>query len=105
LRELFSQTSAGLGKIQAQMGTGAYLAASNTAEETLGHTAHEKVTALRPAPELLQYLSPNMRAIGDGLHEAASEFAVEAKRAATTGNTNAAWTAMSHIVASCMACQ
>jgi hypothetical protein len=91
-----------LGQIQADMGAGDFVAASTTAEETLGRTAHKRVLALRP--ETLNYISPNMRAIGDSLHESASLFAVEVKRTANTGDSGPAWTAMSHIISSCAAC-
>jgi hypothetical protein len=93
-----------LSKMQTQMGAGDYLAASTTAEETLGETAHAKLQALRPVPELVKYLPPGMRAMGDTLHTAASQFALASKQAATGGDTGKAWTAMAKILDSCVAC-
>jgi hypothetical protein len=93
-----------LRKVQAQMGAGDYAAASATAEDTLGTTAHARLLALRPLPEVLNYVPSDMRAIGDTLHTAASQFALVSKQTVAHGDSRKAWAAMSQILDSCVAC-
>jgi cytochrome c556 len=93
-----------ISKIQDDMGKGSYLEASETAENTLGLTAHAKLLALQPPPRILNYTPPAMRTIGDALHEASSKFAQAAREAAVTGDSRKAWAAMAMMTNTCAAC-
>lgn len=61
-----------------------------------------------PTPDIdqhMQQLMPQgMRNLGLAMHQAASDFAIEATKAARTGDGKASLTALSGIIAQCTAC-
>jgi hypothetical protein len=75
-------------------------AAAEVAETRLGMSSLKR----HGAHEVAQYMPEGMRQIGQGMHQAASQFAAAAQEAGATGDAGAALRALSQLQASCVAC-
>jgi len=86
--------------ITRQLAEGRYGAAAETAEGRLGMSAMQAHGSARRAP----FMPEPMRAIGLGMHRAASRFAIVARNAEVTGDLGAAFGALSQVMQQCVAC-
>jgi hypothetical protein len=108
-----------LGDILSAMSTTQYAKAADIAETRLGMNspgaAGCKIGDLPGAPAaspavehaehpMQQFMPPSMRHVGLEMHEAASEFAVEARKAAQTGDPTRALAALATVTQRCAAC-
>ena len=71
------------------------------AENSLGMSSIES----HGASHIAQYMPEGMRASGTAMHHAASRFSIAAQYAAVDGGLNAAFTALSEVMAQCVACR
>lgn len=87
-------------EITTQLADRQFDAAADVAETRLGMTSLQR----HGAHEVAQYMPPEMRQIGHGMHQAASRFARIAKDAGVSGDTSAALRALAEVQSSCIAC-
>ena len=82
------------------MGSGAYDRAADIAEQRLGMSSLQT----HGAHELASWMPEGMRKIGTEMHRAASRFAVAARDVGATGEFEPALSALSKVIAQCVAC-
>jgi len=73
-------------------------AASDVAEKRLGRSSMGKHRGTGMGPG--RFMTPEMRKIGWGMHDAASEFSISAKE----GDLKGAYSALQKVTSSCVAC-
>jgi hypothetical protein len=91
---------AALETITRQLADGQYQAASETGEGDLLMSAMQAHGAAHMGP----FMPEPMRAIGSGMHRAASRLAIAARDAEVTSNLGAALGALSQVMQRCVAC-
>ena len=89
-----------LQKIQDALGRSDFDAAAKLAEQRLGLSSF----GLHGAKHVQPYMPEGMQAIGTEMHKAASRFALEADKAAATGDLKPALAALGRLTAQCVAC-
>lgn len=96
-QDMLSHLSA-LHSIIAALGNNDLKAAADTAEQQLGRASMGKHRASGMGPG--RFMSPEMRDLGWGMHDAADAFATEARK----GNPQSAFAALQKVTSSCVAC-
>lgn len=100
MREDMIDHLAALNEILVELGAGRLAAAADIAEQRMGVSSmgkHAKVAGGRGPG---RFMPADMRAMGQGMHQAASEFA----RVARTGDREAALQALQPVLGGCVAC-
>lgn len=87
-------------EIQAALSQEQFDAAARVAEQRLGMSSLGR----HGAEESSKVMPAGMAAIGTQMHRAASQFAIVARDASTTGDVKATLKALSHLTAQCVAC-
>ena len=78
------------------------LSAEGCKEENANKPAMSKLPA--SIHEMAKFMPPDMRKMGQNMHNSASDFAVEARKASSTGDVKAVLAALSRVTQSCNAC-
>lgn len=87
-------------EITAWLGEGQYDRAAETAEVRLGMSSLPS----HGAHEVAKYMPTGMKAVGSGMHHAASEFALAARDVNATGDVRPALAALARLQGQCVAC-
>jgi hypothetical protein len=82
------------------LAAGDYAAAADTAESRLGMSA----IGTHGGPHIGRHFPEGMRAIGMGMHRAASRFATVARDAEVGGDLGAVFNGLADVMAQCVAC-
>jgi hypothetical protein len=89
-----------ISEIQEALAQGQFDRAAEIAESRLGMSS----MALHGADEVARYMPEGMRAIGSGMHRAASRLALAARDAAVSNDVRQPVGALSDVVRQCIAC-
>lgn len=107
LSEILSKMSAGQYDKAAEVASDRLGMDSPSAEGCKGDASTDKPQMSKPAGmdhQMGQFMPEGMRNIGLAMHQAASEFAVEANKASKTGNPKQVLAALSKVTQRCTAC-
>lgn len=107
LSEILSRMSAGQYAKAAQVANSRLGMDSPSAEGCKAEDASGKPQMSKPANmdhQMSQFMPEGMRNIGLSMHQAASDFAVEANKAGKSGNPKQALAALSKVTQQCAAC-
>ncbi|MBS1188618.1 MAG: hypothetical protein H6R10_410 [Rhodocyclaceae bacterium] len=107
LSEILSNMSAGRYAKAAQVANVRLGMDSPSAEGCKGEDTPSKPQISKPASmdhQMTQFMPESMRNIGLSMHQAASDFAVEADKAGRSGNPKPALAALSKVTQQCAAC-
>lgn len=100
VREDMIDHLAALNEVLVELGAGRLVAAADIAEPRLGVSSMGKHAAATGGKGPGRFMPAEMRAMGQGMHQAASEFA----RVARTGDREAALKALQPVLGGCVAC-
>lgn len=87
-------------EMTAYLSEGKYDLAAHTAEQRLGMSSLPS----HGAHEVAKYMPAGMKAIGSGMHRAASEFSLAAQNVNVTGDLKPALAALARLQGGCVAC-
>lgn len=107
LSEILSNMSDGQYVKAAQVANARLGMDSPSAEGCKGEDTSSKPHMSKPANmdhQMAQFMPEGMRSIGLAMHQAASDFAVEANKAGKSGNPKQALAALSKVTQQCTAC-
>lgn len=107
LSEILSNMSAGQYAKAARVANARLGMDSPSAEGCKGEDTSGKLQMSKPANmdhQMAQFMPEGMRNIGLAMHQAASDFAVEANKAGKAGNPKQALAALSKVTQQCAAC-
>ena len=100
MREDMVDHLAALNEVLVELGAGRLAAAADIAEQRLGVSSMGKHAAATGGKGPGRFMPAEMRAMGQGMHQDASEFA----RVARTGDRAAALQALQPVLGGCVAC-